>query len=69
MRDVDERRELLLEGVDLRPERGDPVRLEGLAEQLELAAGLVRGREIDARHCDEPNGDSIITSWLTARPG
>ena len=45
-----DRGELRLERVDVRPERRDPVRVDRVLEQLELAAGHVRGREVDAGH-------------------
>ena len=48
--DAGDGRELALEGVDVRPERGDPVRLDRLRDQLCLAAGEVGWGQVDARH-------------------
>ena len=42
--------ELALEGVDVRPERRDPVRLDRLCDELRLAAGEVGWGQVDARH-------------------
>ncbi len=43
-------RELALEGVDVRPEGGDPVRVEGGEEQAPLLGSDVGRGEVDARH-------------------
>ena len=42
--------ELRLECVDVRPEGGDPVRLDGFAQQVELVAGEVGWGEKEAGH-------------------
>ena len=52
--DPRERGELPLERVHVRPERRDPVRLDRVRDELRLAAGDVRRREVDARHPAEP---------------
>ena len=44
----DVRRELALESVDVRPDRGDPVRGEGFVDKAEFVLAEVRGGEIDA---------------------
>ena len=44
------RGELRLERVDVRPERGDPVRLDGVAQQVELGAGEVGWGEKESCH-------------------
>ena len=44
------RGELRLECVDVRAERGDPVRLDGVTQQVELGAGEVRWGEKEAGH-------------------
>ena len=50
VRNIDDRSELPLERVDVRAERRDPVRRDRLVDELELAAGEVRRREVDSRH-------------------
>ena len=50
VRDAGDRGELALEGVDVRPERRDPVRLDRLRDELRLAAGEVGWGQVDARH-------------------
>ena len=48
--DAGDGRELALEGVDVRPERSDPVRLDRFRDQLCLAAGEVGWGQVDTRH-------------------
>ena len=43
--------EVRLEGVDVRAQRGDPVRVDGVPEVVELPAGQVRRGQIDPWHC------------------
>ncbi len=50
MRNTGEVGNLLLERIDVRTERCDPVRLDGIPKQVELTAGQMRGGEIDAGH-------------------
>ena len=62
--DAGDGRELPLEGVDVRPERRDPVRRERVLDELDLASERVRRREVDARHGGEPSGaDSGRGLW------
>ena len=42
--------ELAFEGVDVRAERRDPVRVDRIPEQVELATGDMWGRQVDPRH-------------------
>ena len=65
MPDAGLRGELLLERVDVRPERRDPVRVDRVLQELELAAGQMRGRQVDPRHCGETTEREIITRWRT----
>ena len=48
------RSELRLERVDVRAERGDPVRLDGVAQQVELVAGEVGWGEEQTGHGRQP---------------
>jgi len=51
VRHADNLAQLLLERVHVRPERCDPVGVDRVPDEPELAAGQVRRGEIDARHC------------------
>jgi hypothetical protein len=54
-------RELLLEGVDVRAERRDPVRVEGVEQQRPLLLADVRGRQVDPqRWLAGAHGSAVI---------
>ena len=65
--DPRERGELPLERVHVRPEGGDPVRLDRVRDELRLAAGDVRRREVDARHPAEPTRGRSVDSRTAGR--
>ena len=50
LRGAGRRGELRLECVDVRAERGDPVRLDGVTQQVELGAGEVGWGEKETGH-------------------
>ena len=72
MIDADERRELSFEGVDMGTERGHPVAVEGIEEQLAFPCTHVGWREVDARNIGGHGAARYrprpCESWLPGEP-